>query len=252
MTHWTIDALRVGRLIDLPREAIVFRASGEPPISVPMIMFVIRSAGRVVVVDTGGPTDVERVVAHHGLPYHCDPDENPVAVLESVGLVPEDIDIVVNTHLHWDHASNNHLFTRAEHWVQRAELDYAVHPAPPNHQTYEVTREIKPLWLDTLDRMRLADGQHDLLEGLTLIPLPGHSPGSQGVAVTTAEGKYLIAGDCVNTYENLLGTTEKPPRMSGGYTDMVAFAESLDRIQREKWTVIPSHDHAVVDRRRFG
>lgn len=252
MTNWTIDALRVGRLVDLPRDAIVFRASGEPPISVPMIMFVVQSDDGVVVVDTGGPTDVGRVVTHHGLPYHCDPDEDPVAALASVGIAPVDVDVVVNTHLHWDHASNNHLFTRAEHWVQRAELEYAVHPAPPNHQTYEVTREIKPLWLETLDRMRVVDGQREILDGVTLIPLPGHSPGSQGVAVQTAEGLFLIAGDCVNTYENLHGTADKPPRMSGGYTDMVAFAESLDRIRRGTWTVIPSHDHAVVERRRFG
>ena len=249
---WTIDALQVGQLLDLPKEVISFKGAGESAVSAPVIMFVVRSDAGTVIVDTGGPVDERRVVQHHGFDYVVKSHEHPEAALASIGLKPDDVDVVVNTHLHWDHASNNQLFRRAEHWVQRAELYYAVHPAPPNRATYEVLPQIKPLWLETLDRMKLADGDRELLEGLSLIGLPGHSPGSQGLAVKTGEGTFLIAGDCVNTYENLEGNELYRPRMSGGYTDMVAFASSLERVSDPRWTVIPSHDHAVVARGRFG
>lgn len=250
--NWTIEALRVGRLLDLPKEVISFKGAGEAAVSVPIIMFVVRSQAGTVIVDTGGPVDESRVVKYHGFKYAVDPKEHPEAALASIGLTPGDVDVVVNTHLHWDHSANNHLFTNAEHWVQRQELYYAIHPAPPNRATYEVLPQIKPLWLATLDRMRLADGDRELLPGLSLISLPGHSPGSQGVSVQTSDGTFLIAGDCVNTYENLEGNAAFKPRMSGGYTDMVAFTSSLERVQDPTWTVIPSHDHAVVEHRLFG
>src|SRR3972149_878825 len=58
------------------------------------------------------------------------PEQRPLAALARLGIRPEDIDIVINTHLHWDHCYNNHLFPRATIYAQRAELQYAIAPLP--------------------------------------------------------------------------------------------------------------------------
>src|SRR5262249_42586222 len=62
-----------------------------------------------------------------------------------------------------------------------------------------------PRWMPVFDRMQVVDGDVELLPGLDLVCLPGHTPGMQGVSVATAGGAYLIAGDAVPLYENWEG-----------------------------------------------
>ena len=96
------------------------------------------------------------------------------------------IDIVVNTHLHFDHCGGNHLFAGRPVYVQRRELDDA-------RTTDDYTiRE----WVDSPGLQYVpVDGELELLPGLRLVPAPGHTPGTQVVVIQTGGHPVVIGGD---------------------------------------------------------
>jgi N-acyl homoserine lactone hydrolase len=104
------------------------------------------------------------------------------------------IDIVVNTHLHYDHCGGNHLFAGKPFYVQRLELDDAHGPEP-----YTI-----PEWVDAPGVEYTAlDGEHELLPGLRLVPAPGHSRGMQVVVVETGGRPVVIGGDVAVSFGEL-------------------------------------------------
>jgi N-acyl homoserine lactone hydrolase len=104
------------------------------------------------------------------------------------------IDLVVNTHLHFDHCGGNHLFTGRPIYVQRQELDDA-----RSEDDYTI-RE----WVDAPGVQYVpVDGELELLPGLRLVPAPGHTRGSQVVVVETARGSVVIGGDMAVFFSEL-------------------------------------------------
>jgi N-acyl homoserine lactone hydrolase len=96
------------------------------------------------------------------------------------------IDIVVNTHLHFDHCGGNHLFAGKPIYVQRQELDDA-----RIEDDYTI-RE----WVDAPGVEYVpVDGELELLPGIRLVPAPGHTRGIQVVVVETGGRPVVIAGD---------------------------------------------------------
>lgn len=96
------------------------------------------------------------------------------------------VDIVVNTHLHFDHCGGNHLFNGRPIYVQRTELDDA-----RNQDDYTIREWVDPPGVHYVP----VDGELELLPGLRLIPAPGHTPGSQVVVIEGTRGPIVIAGD---------------------------------------------------------
>lgn len=99
---------------------------------------------------------------------------------------PRSIDIVVNTHLHFDHCGNNHLFADKPICVQRRELEDA--------------RRIKdytiPEWVDPPGiSYMVIEGEYQLLPGIRLVPAPGHSDGLQIVVIDTSPHPTIVGGD---------------------------------------------------------
>ena len=131
--------------------------------------------GRVLV-DTG-------MTELHPAAADMDPRLTP---LNQQGLDLAGIDIVVNTHLHFDHCGGNHLFTGKKIYVQRRELDDA-------HSKEDYTiRE----WVDAPGVQYVpVDGEFELLPGLRLVPAPGHSDGMQMVVIETGGRPIIVGGD---------------------------------------------------------
>jgi len=112
--------------------------------------------------------------------------------------------------------------------------------------------------LKVMDRVKTLEmKEKEIVEGVRLIPLPGHTPGSIGVVVETEKGPHVIAGDAVPNYSNLIGAPEEglPYLMNGIYTDMVAMWKSFELIdeivQGDYKRVIPGHDPLVFERERY-
>ena len=109
--------------------------------------------------------------------------------LGKLDLKPGDIDIVIATHLHHDHISLAHSFTKAKFVVQQKELEEARNPHPIWARTYGLQKEFGDLNYEVIE------GDKEIAEGVRVICTPGHTPGTQSVVIETADGLAVITVD---------------------------------------------------------
>lgn len=150
-----------------------------------------------VLIDAGIEEPVNGLV--HNFPVSGGGEKGVRDALNQVDVKPEEIDILILTHLHFDHVANAGLFHNARIYVQKREWESAFNPPPHYRLTYD-QKLFQPL--ENMD-ICLVDGDAEIGDGLKLVLLPGHTKGLQGVAVETEKGTYLIAGDHFYTYLNL-------------------------------------------------
>jgi N-acyl homoserine lactone hydrolase len=148
-------------------------------------------------------------------------------VLAEHDLVPGDVRLVINTHLHFDHCGQNAVFKHAPFYVQRTELDRA-------------RREARPLadWFDFAGaRFELLDGDAEIAPGIRVIATPGHTVGHQSVAVE-GDGEEVLIGDAAYTPALYLDPdSAELPR--GQAADRAAWSASLKRLHGAR----PQHVH---------
>jgi N-acyl homoserine lactone hydrolase len=116
------------------------------------------------------------------------------AALRQRGLTRDSIDVLVCTHAHWDHIQNLDMFPRAEVVMHPDERRYVRRP----HRNDSGC----PEWTDAVvsryeDRVRVAGEGTRLLPGVEVVAAPGHSAGTIALAVATADGIAIIAGDSI-------------------------------------------------------
>jgi N-acyl homoserine lactone hydrolase len=142
----------------------------------PVYVHVIDHPDARMLVDTG-------MTQLHPLVADMDPRIKP---LSEQDFDIDGIDIVVNTHLHFDHCGGNHLFPGKPIYVQRTELEDA-----RTQEGYTISE-----WVDAPGVEYVpVDGELELLPGVRLLPAPGHTRGTEVVVVETGEGREIIAGD---------------------------------------------------------
>jgi len=124
-------------------------------------------------------------------------EENLKAQLTHHGLTPDDIDIVVNTHLHFDHCGNNALFKNAKFIVQADEYRYAFEPGRFQQAAY--LRELFDVKID----YELTQSGRQIANDVFVVPTPGHSIGHQSVIIKADNKDYVYCGDAAPTKENL-------------------------------------------------
>ena len=125
------------------------------------------------------------------------PEQALRAQLQKHGIKPEDITLVINTHLHFDHCGNNALFPNAKFYVQAEELRYAY--APDRFQKAGYIREFFDVNLDYVP----VRGKYRLNDDIILVPTPGHSIGHQSVLIRGERKNYVYCGDAAPLRENL-------------------------------------------------
>jgi len=125
------------------------------------------------------------------------PEQNLKTQLAQHNLKPEDIDIIVNTHLHFDHCGNNSLFPNAKIIVQADELRYARAP-----ERFQETGYIQEL-LDVKADYQPVQGEYKIDDEVSVLPTSGHSIGHQSVVIRNGERKYVYCGDAAPIRECL-------------------------------------------------
>jgi N-acyl homoserine lactone hydrolase len=150
----------------------------------PVYVHVIEHPDARVLVDTG-------MTELHPLVADMDPRLRP---LSEHDLDLASIDIVVSTHLHFDHCGGNHLFAGKPLYVQRRELDHA-----RNADDYTIREWVDPPGAQYVP----VDGEHELLPGLRLVPAPGHTDGMQVVVIETSERPVVVGGDVAVRFAEL-------------------------------------------------
>ena len=196
--------------------------------------------GQRVLVDTGMPQaaagDPEGLKRAYGMdPTWIRPvmtaGQRIDAQLAALGLAASDLDLVVNTHFHFDHAGGNEFFAGVTIAAQEAE--------------FEAARESNgylPVWDAPGLQFRVVRGDWEPLPGVQMLLTPGHTPGHQSMLVRLQSGTWLFTWDAVYTEEHW--RTGK----LGAVADVTSARESIARLRdiaaRESARVIFGHDMA--------
>lgn len=156
----------------------------------------VRSQGKTVLIETGCGSKPTRIPGA-GL-------GQVGTLLDSLareGVRPEDIDIVANSHLHFDHAGGNTVlegnkpvpaFPRARYFVQKAEWEAAQHPNERTRFIY-LPENLEPL--ADARQLELVDGEVELVRGVRAVPAPGHTPGNVIVELESGGEMAIHLGD---------------------------------------------------------
>jgi N-acyl homoserine lactone hydrolase len=158
--------------------------------------------------------------------------------LAKLGVQPDDIDTVLETHLDRDHCGFIHDFKKAKFIVQKAELEVAMNPHPMNR-----TRNFSKAYYSDIN-WQIVEGDYQVCDGVNLLFTPGHTPGTQSVAVDTPKGCAIICGMCCldqNFYPpaEVLKLQEVIPTTIV-YNAMQDY-DSMLRIKKEADIVVTSH-----------
>lgn len=204
----------------------------------PVWSALVRTPEGNILFDTGlHPVHVSRPDATFGsqpnMTVAMDEADAVVSRLATLGLRPEDVTVVVNSHLHFDHAGNNGAFPAATFVVQAEHLAYA--KGRPNFPG--VYWDIPELtYVPVAGRSRVA-------RGVEVVPTPGHAPGHQSLVVDLAEtGRVVLTGDAAFTRENL-ERVEIPAMDQPAAKASLALIRSLVRDDLSR--VFTSHDAAA-------
>lgn len=238
-----MHALSSGRL-QMKRHIYFPDAQPHETIDLPVISFLIRHRQANALFDTGcHPVALRDPVARwRGLAKImkpiCGPDDNLLTGLQSIGVAPEDVDVVICSHLHPDHCGCNAFFARATVICHARELEAA--RAPGAEQAgYLAAEWDHPQTFEVVDNARdvFGDGQ------VTIVPLPGHTPGSIGALVTLSHsGPFLLASDAVSVRATL-DRDVVPKNTWNADLLLKSFAE-IRRIEAGGATLICGHDLA--------
>lgn len=196
----------------------------------PIWAFLLRGGGRNILVDTG--LDENELIVPSG--FFEETGMVPRSIVDCLaeeGLAVDDIDTVINTHLHDDHCGNNGLFRRAKFYVHDSETAFCHHPHPIDHR-YD------PYFVEGIDFVTVADGA-EIAPGITVIHSPGHSPGCLSVRVETGEGGAVITGFCCNA-ENF--PAHGPAVCPGVHLDAMAAWDSIQKIKGLGVVILPLHE----------
>ncbi|MFD8973124.1 MULTISPECIES: MBL fold metallo-hydrolase [Streptomyces] len=211
--------------------------------------WVLRSGGRTVLVDTGVGDGRERPDSPH---FHRRQD-GFLGRLERAGIRPEDVDVVVNTHLHTDHVGWNTrdvagewvpTFPNAEYLVPAAD-DF--HYGPRNGYGNGLQEEDRLVYEESVapvhraGQVRLWEGVHRIDGNLTLEAAPGHTPGSAVLRLASGGDRAVFVGDLLHSPVQLL----EPSCASCFCLDPGGAAVSrrriLERAADERELVVPAH-----------
>lgn len=199
--------------------------SGQHRLHIPIYAYLLKTRDSLILFDTGCShqyrIDPAGLLGEDTVPYltpALTPEDHISAQLTKLDLTPSDIDLVVNSHCHFDHAGGNEAFPTNHFGIQKAEYQAAL----SDTDTYPdpAFRPGDP------SRLTLYQGDTELAPGLTLVSTPGHTLGHQSLLVELSDRAVLITSDAVYTRAHF------SPDHLGAAKDSDQARASLKRLMR--------------------
>lgn len=216
----------------------------------------VETPDELVLIETGlGNKEDPKFQAIYGVDNAASPGSEFVDRLQEAiheaGFRPDDVSLVINTHLHFDHAGGNtfrddegevHLsFPGARYFVQRGEWEYA-HATNERTQASYLPHNFDPVQVE--DRLHLLEGEGEVVPGISVLPTPGHCPWHQSVIVRSGDETACFLGDVIPTMSHL-----PLPWIMGYDVEPLRTLESkralLPRAVDERWLLVSVHDPEV-------
>jgi len=222
-----------------------FPADEKNRIRLSLNCLLIKTEKALVLVETGiGPKmeqksrDIYRVEREPGL----------VPSLEELGFKAEDINFVINTHLHFDHCGGNTYrnekgevvptFSKAKYIIQKEEWEYALNPSERDKASY-LSENFLPL--EKYDLVCLIEGAKEITEGVEVFLAPGHTSSHQCVKAQSQEKVLFFLGDLVPTSAHI----GLPYIMSYDLFPLVTLESRkkyYEKAIKEDWIIAFDHD----------
>jgi glyoxylase-like metal-dependent hydrolase (beta-lactamase superfamily II) len=221
-------------------------ADGNNMIDCACVCLIARMNGRVIVCETGIGNKLSEKRAQQ---VALREPESLLHHLGRLGIRPEEVDVVVTTHLHWDHAGGltrrnaegevELTFKNARHFVQRSEWDFALQPDVRSRISY-IADDFTPL-ADGNDLVEFLDGDAEVLPGIHLRHVGGHTPGSQVLVLQSGEMACAVTGDLVCQTPHL----RVPWNMAADIEPLRVLqqkAKLFDEAEKHRWLLVLSHE----------
>lgn len=221
-------------------------ADGNNLIDMACVCVIARINGKVVVVETGIGT---KLTEKRALQVQLREPEGLLHALKRLGIAQDEVDAVISTHLHWDHAGGltqrdaegalRVTFPKAKHFIQRSEWDFALRPDVRSQSAY-ITDDFTPLE-DGHRGVEFLDGDAEVLPGVELRQVGGHTPGSQVVILRSGELACAVTGDLVCQTPHL----RVPWTMAADLDPLRVMdqkARLFEEAERHRWLLVLSHD----------
>ena len=257
---WTVHAIQAGPLkLDggamfgvVPKPLWEKRLPADARNRIPMGMrcLLVEHESGLVLIDTGaGNKENEKFYEIYGIENRGDP--GPTALedgIRAAGHRPEDVRLVINTHLHFDHAGGNTYrdangtirpsLPNARYVVQRGEHHFATHVNERTAASYFVDN-YEPL--REAGRLDFVEGEREIVSGISVMPTPGHVPFHQSIVLSSRGETAIFLGDLVPTTAHL----PLPWIMGYDVAPLVTLETKrrvLKQVADEGWLAIFEHD----------
>ncbi|UWR30943.1 N-acyl homoserine lactonase family protein [Sulfitobacter sp. W002] len=236
---WEVLALRYGTA-NLCAHELALDADPHDQIGqLDYFVWLLRNGKRTVLVDTGfepveGQARGRKMLRH------------PVDALAEIGVAPEDIDDVVITHLHYDHAGNLDRFANARFHLQDREMAFATGRCMCDvgmRRPFSVESTVDAVRLVYADRIVFHEGDYTIYPGLDVHLIGGHSLGLQ-VVVADAAVRVVLASDAAHL-ARFIETSEVFP----AFADKEQVLDGYRRLRElagDQGVIVPGHDPAVL------
>ena len=213
------------------------------PLSTNALVVKLKKSNKLLLIETGNGNKFSEKFKKI---YEIEDNDIERALLKN-GFSPSDLTHVILTHLHFDHAGGSTkiedgrtvpTFKNAKYFIQKREWEEATHPNDRNRASY-LPENFVPLM--EMGVLNLVDGENEILEGIKVIPTPGHTFGHQSVLIDTGNEKFFYCGDLVPTNRHV-----PIPFIMAYDLYPVTIIETKKKIYemglKENWTFIFLHD----------
>jgi glyoxylase-like metal-dependent hydrolase (beta-lactamase superfamily II) len=241
---YDVYAVRFGVIPQFPVSSLVAGADQEKKLDLPVMVWVLKGDGRVVLVDSG--FHAERFVTSWKIRDFV----TPAAAIARLGIRPEQVTDVILTHIHWDHAEGADLFPNATVWIQRDEYAYYTGAAwQDGRKGGGADAEVmsKLVARNMAGRLRFVEGDaQSILPGITCYTGGRHTYASQYVVASTTKGPVVLASDNVYLYLNL--TSHAPIAQTLDAASNLRAQDRMRSLSEKSQIIVPGHDPEVFTR----
>jgi glyoxylase-like metal-dependent hydrolase (beta-lactamase superfamily II) len=236
---WEVFCLRVATR-RLPASRLIAGDQGET--TIPYYMWCLRGDAEAIVVDTG-------LSKTEGNKRGLDTLEAPEDALRKIGVDSRDVTRVVTTHLHGDHFSAWDAYPNAQFTLQADDLSFFCGPAAKYYSLVRPAPDLSEVMkLNYAGRLDVISGDRHFTDGVELVQVGGHTPGSQVITVDSAErGRVVICGDAVDLYRSL-DLMEPSPGSTSRTDNVMAFDKITALVDGDRDRLFPGHEILLADK----